>query len=149
MNTFNLTTRLLARSITDPVTGCWVIQSGCIDKYGYGGIKAWAGSMGTHRVAYELWVGYIPEGMCVLHNCDTPACVNPSHLRLGTPADNVADRVARGRSARGERNGRAKLTWMQVDGVRASSRNNSVLARELGVDPKVIRNIRGGKSWKK
>lgn len=69
-------------------------------------------------MAYEMVYGPTPPGVCVLHKCDTPACVNPNHLRLGTHADNMADKVRRGRQARGERHTRAKLTRNDVDAIR-------------------------------
>lgn len=57
--------------------------------------------MYSHRLAYEAWVGPIPDGMHVLHRCDNPPCINPAHLFLGTDAENVRDRDGKGRTARG------------------------------------------------
>jgi len=86
-------------------TGCWEWQ-GAKDRKGYGQVMIARKVVRTHRLMWQLAVGLIPAGLCVLHRCDCPPCCNPDHLFLGTDADNVADRVAKGRSATGVRSGR-------------------------------------------
>lgn len=88
---------------------CWEWTGGKTGN-GYGSFY-FSGWCIAHRAAWILTYGTIPKGLCVLHHCDHPWCMNPNHLFLGTNADNVADRVHKGRSARmcGEENPRAKL----------------------------------------
>jgi HNH endonuclease len=81
--------------ITD---GCWEWQ-GVKDPCGYGRLTIGSRTDGTrqpaacaHRVAYEMWVGEVPDDSHVLHKCDNPACVRPDHLWLGSNADNIRDR---------------------------------------------------------
>jgi hypothetical protein len=81
--------------------GCWpYAKSIDYSRGGYGSIKIDGRSIGAHRAMYERLYGPIPEGLHVLHDCDNPACINPDHLFLGTNADNMADREAKGRSYR-------------------------------------------------
>lgn len=106
----------------------------------------------AHRVAFELFVGPIPEGQDVLHHCDNPPCVNPAHLYLGTDVENARDRHVRGRDARGSRNGLAKLTEEAVVDIRARYARGGILQRELaeehGVDPSLISRIVSGELWR-
>ena len=119
---------------------CWPWTGTQNASLGYGQIGR--GGMGAgmayaHRVSYELANGAIPDGMCVLHRCDNPPCVNPAHLYLGTIADNNRDAKAKGRTALGERNGQAKLTDEQVREIRRIHGSGGVtqrsLARKFGV----------------
>lgn len=83
---------------------CWLWSASKNDT-GYGWFKRDGRMRGAHRMAYELRRGKIPSGMSVLHRCDTPACVRPAHLFLGTQADNVRDMLAKGRGNPGGHKG--------------------------------------------
>ena len=68
---------------------------------GYGQMKAGGKVLRAHRMAYEIVHGDIPVDLHVLHSCDNPLCCNPAHLRAGTPKDNAADMIERGRNYQG------------------------------------------------
>lgn len=76
---------------------CWIWQ-GYAGSEGYGTININQYPHLAHRIAYMFSSASIPDGICVLHECDTPLCVNPSHLKLGTWKDNSEDRIKRGRT---------------------------------------------------
>ena len=99
-----------------PYCGCWLWKSGTTK--GYGTVHFNGKLQYSHRVMWEDTYGPIPEGMHVLHKCDTPLCSRPDHMFLGTHADNMADCARKGRCNQGERNGCAKLKEQHVGEIR-------------------------------
>jgi hypothetical protein len=90
---------------------CWP-WTGSVSHNGYGRMYACGRSHNATRLLWSLVHGDIPQGFLICHHCDNPSCMNLRHLYLGTPADNMRDRTARGRTKgpKGERNHSAKLT---------------------------------------
>lgn len=140
-------------SKVDKSGDCWLWQA-ALDKWGYGNIRVTVASvsyMQAHRAAYALTNGPIPAGMMVLHHCDTPACVNPSHLYLGTGTDNERDKIARNRkhSNAGERNPQSKLTAVQAAAIRETAQATfQQLASQYEVSVATIQDILRQKTWK-
>lgn len=75
--------RILENVRKDSAHGCWLWR-GCVDSLGYGVLRIGSNQECAHIAAYRHFNGDIPSGMCVCHRCDSPACVNPSHLFLCT-----------------------------------------------------------------
>lgn len=103
-----------------------------------------------HRLVWEHYNGNIPPGKCVMHTCDNPACVNIKHLTLGTVEENNRDRASKLRSARGERNGRARLTEDQVKEIiiNKGSLDISRLSDKYQVSHSTIKRIKNGSTWR-
>ncbi|MFL5481109.1 MAG: HNH endonuclease signature motif containing protein [Gemmatimonadaceae bacterium] len=87
--------RLLKHRRITP-SGCWEWTRGC-DDFGYGQITVGNKTQSVHRMAYQEFIGPIPDGKSVLHSCDNPPCFNPEHFFLGTQLANMRDRNAKGR----------------------------------------------------
>ncbi len=123
------------------------------DAHGYGALtikrKVWL----VHRIAYELAVGAIPEGLDILHHCDNPPCFRPIHLFPGTHADNMHDMYAKGRriAARGEGQHLAKLNAEQIPLIRKLNKQGigqRKLAAQFGVTKNAIMLIVHRRTWK-
>lgn len=86
-----------------------------------------------------------------MHTCDNPRCVNPGHLKAGTPKENMADMDAKGRRVtavpRGAASNLSVLNEYAVRFIRATDMNNSELGRIFGLTPNAIRAVRTRKSW--
>lgn len=107
-------------------------------------------SIGAHRLAYVARYGDIPDDMLVCHTCDNRACVNPDHLFLGTPQDNMTDMVNKGRSLFGERNPKNKLSEADVMNIRRlyyDGDTASKIAVMYDTSQHYVYNIVWGKTW--
>lgn len=134
-----------------PPDQCWEWQ-GTINPNGYGMVRFQRKAHSAHRLSYEIHVGPIPDGMLVLHRCDNRRCVNPHHLRIGTDADNMRDKVNKGRQARlkGPQQGQSKLKPAQVWKIRLLAKEGvtqAEIARRYGVSQPYISKIVRGEAW--
>ena len=127
---------------------CWV-WTGCrCQGYGY---LVWGGkAMMAHRASWQLHHGSIQEGANILHHCDNPSCIRPSHLFTGTQQANIQDMIAKGRKnpARGERHRRA-TNRVVIEAILSEQRclSFSAVGRKYGVGPGTVRRIWNGEHF--
>jgi hypothetical protein len=137
--------------------GCLLFRgSGAV----YGKIKVNGRDISTHRVAWELTHGPIPDGLFVLHHCDQPRCINPKHLFLGTQKDNLKDMHNKGRGRvkpegegpLGEDHWCSKLTAPDVQEARRLYQTGAFYLKDLaglyGVSKATIYDAIRGHTWK-
>lgn len=135
------------------------LKSDCIEfngvknKDGYGVISISNNVFSAHRLSFKLYNPTIvlTKNKLICHHCDNPSCINPKHLFLGTYSTNNKDRTLKGRSAKGETHGRAKLSNFQIIQIREFIKlgvPNREIARSFNINQKVIILISKGKIWK-
>lgn len=140
--------RFLALTISIPFCDCHIWIGGTNDR-GYGKFR-WGRMVRAHRASYLLFNGAIPEGLHVLHKCDTPLCVNPKRLFLGTHQDNMADMLQKKRNKIwiGETNSASKLNEVKVLEIRSSTLSTKELAGQYNVHKSAIEKVKARTTWK-
>lgn len=150
---FKMTEKLIHRfwKSVSKSNSCWNWSGRSTRGYGYINIVD-PKTIGTHRFSWILHnKEEIPEGFVICHKCDNPSCVNPEHLFLGTPLENMADKISKGRAYVKLAYLNAKLTAEQIREIRASyvphKVTQKILAEHFGVSRENIHYIIKGKSW--
>lgn len=160
--------RLEEKSTMVPFCGCR-LWFGASVPAGYGVIHYEGRQQYAHRVAWQMMHGPIPKGMLILHECDMPSCINAKHLFLGTDADNMADKMRKGRWKggppkgdrnpmygrrgvnTGERSTNHKLTQKQVDEIRSTYKRGVTrqvdIAERFGINQSHVSSIIRGVVW--
>lgn len=147
---------------TQKTESCW-LWTAYKDAKGYGHLQVGRKFERAYRVSWMLYRGAIPDGVCVCHTCDNPACVNPDHLWLGTKSQNALDMHTKGRQykgpyppkhtsgTRGEQHPNAKLTAEKVRAIRDEATQGfsyRQLAEKYGVTVPNIGYIIRRKAWR-
>jgi hypothetical protein len=140
---------LFKKCVPEPNTGCH-IWLGATGLTGYGRTWFRKKTITTHRVAYLLAFGEIPDGMVVCHKCDMPSCCNPGHLFLGTQAENLLDMRAKGRAndPYGEKHPRSKLSDADAAAIRtavAGGARQKDMAQKYGIAECTVSNLCAGR----
>jgi len=140
-----------APCLAHPEMGCCWIWQRAIIKDGYGQLYLGERALRAHRASYATYNGDVPDGFCVLHNCDNPVCCNPSHLSIGTVDENVQDRVRKRRGAIGTKINTAKLSEDDIPKIiqlRESGKTLKEVGDMFGVSLSLIWSISKKEIWK-
>ena len=139
----------------DKAGECWEWTAGRLYRRdgtpSYGSFNFNGNQQVAHRVSWQLEKGPIPPGLWVLHHCDNVSCVRPSHLYLGTHAENTRDAVVRRRMAFGERTWNHKLREVDVRAIRAVAEcgfTTETIGTFFGVSGSTVRYILRGEHWR-
>lgn len=127
---------------------CWNWK-GPLSRSGYG-VFAWApkNRTGAHRYSWQFFHGKkIPEGKMVLHACNNPRCVNPTHLRIGTHLINMMDRRLSGNYKNGEDHPASVLTNALARRIFNDPRTCRVIAEQYGLKRDTVHRIRRGQTY--
>jgi len=126
---------------------CWLWTAGTT-KSGYGSIRINGAAKRAHRVAYEMLVGPIPEGAVLLHSCDTPACVNPAHLSIGSQKENIHDAIEKGRHCHGEKHWNYKISPQIIKDIQSAhvgGATGRAIAKHFAISESLVSKILSGK----
>lgn len=153
MSGASLIDRFNAFVVCDEGGGCWSWLGGK-NRQGYGKFSVGGSTKMAHRVSYEIYYKKIPEGMMVCHKCDNPECTNPEHLFLGNAAENMRDKIQKGRhkgAAKGQQHHNSRLKESDVKEIRqtyaAGKASQYELAQRFCVTQSQISAIVNKRKW--
>lgn len=138
-------------SKVEKTESCWIWIASCLQSTGRGQFpmaRRYGLPSSPTRFSWIIHNGGIPLKLCVLHTCDNPLCVNPSHLFLGTLQDNVSDMVSKGRQCKGEKNGQATATEELIQSIRNFPGTHQEASDHFNVPRRRVIAYRRGDTWK-
>lgn len=146
--------RFFNKVLIAPFNECWIwlgATSAGASGFKYGCFWTGTKRMLAHRFSFEQFDRKLMSGERVLHRCDNPLCVNPAHLKAGTNADNVKDKISKGRQARGEKMNRGKTTSddvLELRRMHAAGLSQSAIGRLFKLSSGTISKIINKELWK-